>query len=147
MLMAGVASKTGYNFEFKNGKFIVQPSLLVSYSFIHTFEHNNGLGHKVSSDPIHAIQVAPGVKFIANLKNGWQPYFGINMRWNIMDKSSFSLEDVTIPTMSVDPYVEYGLGVQKRWGDRFTGYGQAMVRNGGRNGVMLSIGFRWAIGK
>ena len=49
--------------------------------------------------------------------------------------------------MSVDPYIEYGLGVQKRWGDRFTGYGQAMVRNGGRNGVMLSIGFRWAIGK
>ena len=64
-----------------------------------------------------------------------------------MDKSSFRLQDVTIPTMSVDRYIEYGLGVQKRWGDRFTGYGQAMVRNGGRNGVMLSIGFRWAIGK
>ena len=147
MLMAGVASKTGYNFEFKQGKFIIQPSILISYSFINTFDHNNGLGHKVSSSPIHAIQVAPGIKFIANLKNGWQPYFGINMRWNIMDKASFSIPDVTIPTMSVDPYVEYGVGVQKRWGDRFTGYGQAMIRNGGRNGVMLNIGFRWAIGK
>ena len=147
MLMAGVASKTGYNFEFKQGKFIIQPSILISYSFINTFDHNNGLGHNVSSSPIHAIQVAPGIKFIANLKNGWQPYFGINMRWNIMDKASFSIPDVTIPTMSVDPYVEYGVGIQKRWGDRFTGYGQAMIRNGGRNGVMLNIGFRWAIGK
>jgi outer membrane autotransporter protein len=147
MLMAGVASKTGYNFEFKNGKFIVQPSLLVSYSFIHTFEHNNGLGHRVSSDPIHAIQVAPGVKFVANLKNGWQPYMAVNMRWNIMDKASFNIPDVTLPTMSVKPYVEYGVGVQKRWGERLTGYGQAMIRNGGRNGVMLSIGFKWAIGK
>ena len=147
MLMAGVASKTGYNFEFKNGKFIVQPSILLSYSFINTFDHNNGLGHRVTSSPIHAIQVAPGIKFIANLKNGWQPYLSVNMRWNIMDKASFSIPDVTIPTMSIDPYVEYGVGVQKRWGDRFTGYGQAMIRNGGRNGVMLNIGFKWAIGK
>ena len=147
MLMAGVASKTGYNFEFKNGKFIIQPSILLSYSFINTFDHNNGLGHKVTSSPIHAIQVAPGIKFIANLKNGWQPYLSVNMRWNIRDKASFSIPDVTIPTMSIDPYVEYGVGVQKRWGDRFTGYGQAMIRNGGRNGVMLNVGFKWAIGK
>lgn len=33
------------------------------------------------------------------------------------------------------------------WGERFTGYGQAMVRNGGRNGIALSFGFRWALGK
>ena len=64
-----------------------------------------------------------------------------------MDKTSFNLQDVNIPDMSIRPYVEYGIGVQKRWGERFTGYGQAMMRNGGRNGVMLSIGFRWAIGK
>ena len=64
-----------------------------------------------------------------------------------MDKTSFNLRDVNIPDMSIRPYVEYGIGVQKRWGERFTGYGQAMMRNGGRNGVMLSIGFRWAIGK
>ena len=147
MLMAGIASKTGYNFEFKDGKYIIQPNLLISYSYIQTFGHKNGLGDHVGSNPIHGLQVAPGVKFIANLKNGWQPYLGINMRWNIMDKSHFSIPDVTIPEMSVKPYVEYGIGLQKRWGERFTGYGQAMIRNGGRNGVMLSIGFRWAIGK
>ena len=147
MFMTGLASKTGYNFEFKEGKFIVQPSMLVSYSFIHTFAHDNGLGHRVSSSPLHAIQLAPGVKFIANLKNGWQPYFNVNMRWNLIDKTHFSIPDVTIQDMSIDPYVEYGLGLQRRWGERFTGYGQAMIRNGGRNGVMLSFGFKWLIGK
>ncbi|DAA98298.1 TPA: hypothetical protein CPT80_00025, partial [Candidatus Gastranaerophilales bacterium HUM_9] len=140
-------SKTGYNFEFKNGKFIVQPSLLISYSFIHTFAHDNGRGSHVGSSPLNAIQVAPGVKFIANLKNGWQPYMAVNMRWNIIDKTHFSLQDVTIPDMSIDPYVEYGVGLQRRWGERFTGFGQAMIRNGGRNGVMLSFGFKWLIGK
>ncbi len=147
MFMAGIASKTGYNFEFKNGKFIVQPSLLISYSFIHTFAHDNGRGSHVGSSPLNAIQVAPGVKFIANLKNGWQPYMAVNMRWNIIDKTHFSLQDVTIPDMSIDPYVEYGVGLQRRWGERFTGFGQAMIRNGGRNGVMLSFGFKWLIGK
>ena len=147
MFMTGLASKTGYNFEFKEGKFIVQPSMLVSYSFIHTFAHDNGIGHRVSSSPLHAIQLAPGVKFIANLRNGWQPYFNVNMRWNLIDKTHFSIPDVTIPDMSIDPYVEYRLGLQRRWGERFTGYGQAMIRNGGRNGVMLSFGFKWLIGK
>ena len=147
MLMAGVASKTGYNFEFKEGKFIIQPSLLLSYSFVHTFSHNNGLGMKVGSSPLHAVQVAPGLKFIFNLPKGWQPYLGVNMRWNIMDKTHFSLQDVTIPEMSVDPYIEYGLGIQRKWGERFTGFGQAMIRNGGRNGIMLSFGFRWALGR
>jgi outer membrane autotransporter protein len=147
MLMAGVASKTGYNFEFKRGRFIIQPSLLLSYSFVHTFSHNNGRGSHVGSSPLNAIQVAPGLKFIANLPKGWQPYIGINMRWNIMDKTHFSLPDVNIPDMSVDPYVEYGVGLQRKWGDRFTGFGQAMIRNGGRNGIMLSFGFKWALGK
>ena len=154
MLLAGVASKTGYNFEFRGKCYnqtgiclIVQPSLLISYSFVNMFSHNNGRGHKVSSSPIHAIQVAPGIKFIANLKNGWQPYIGVNMRWNIMDRARFEIQDVSIPTLSVKPYVEYGIGLQKRWGDRFTGYGQAMIRNGGRDGVSLSFGFKWSLGK
>ena len=64
-----------------------------------------------------------------------------------MDRTSFNITDVNIPDMSIRPYIEYGIGVQKRWGERFTGYGQAMLRNGGRNGVMLSIGFKWALGK
>ena len=31
-LLAGVASKTGYNFEFKEGKFIIQPIMYISYT-------------------------------------------------------------------------------------------------------------------
>lgn len=50
-------------------------------------------------------------------------------------------------SLSVKPYIQYGVGVQKRCGERFTGFFQAMFCNGGRNGVALSLGFRWAIGK
>ena len=69
------------------------------------------------------------------------------MAWNFMDDTHFKANDVSLPELSVKPYIQYGVGVQKRWGDRFTGFGQAMIRNGGRNGLALSFGFRFALGK
>ena len=147
MLMAGVGNKTGYNFEFKEGKLIVQPSMLLSYTFVNTFDYTNAAGVKIKNDPLHAIQIAPGVKFIANTKNGWQPYIGVNMIWNLLDKSKVSANDVRLPEMSIKPYVQYGVGVQKRFKDRYMAFGQAMIQNGGRNGISLTAGFRWAIGK
>ena len=145
MLATGIASKTGYNWELANGKFIVQPSFLMSYTFVNTFDYTNAAGVRISSDPLHAIQIVPGLKFIGNLKNGWQPYIGLQMVWNVMDRARFKANDVSLPNMSVDPYFQYGIGLQKRIGDRFTGFGQAMLRNGGRNGIALQFGFRWAI--
>lgn len=147
MLMTGVASKTGYNFELAHGKFIIQPSLLMSYSFINTFDYTNGAGVSVSSDPLHALQIEPGIKFIANLKNGWQPYLGVSMVWNIMDQTQFMANNVSLPSLSVDPYVKYGVGVRKTWGERLTGFFQTYITNGGRNGVGLQCGFRLSLGK
>lgn len=147
MLTTGIASKTGYNWELANGKFIVQPSFLMSYTFVNTFDYKNAAGVDITSDPLNAIQIAPGLKFIGNLKNGWQPYIGMQMVWNVMDDTKFKANDVSLPDMSIDPYFQYGVGVQKQVGDKFTGFGQAMVRNGGRNGIALQFGFRWALGK
>lgn len=147
MLMAGVGNKTGYNFEFKEGKFIIQPSMLLSYTFVNTFDYTNAAGVRIKNDPLHAIQIAPGVKFIVNTKNGWQPYIGVNMIWNLLDKSKVSANDVRLPEMSIKPYVQYGVGIQKRFKDRYMAFGQAMIQNGGRNGISLTAGFRWAIGK
>ena len=147
MLMAGVASKTGYNWELAKGKFIIQPSWLMSYSFVNTFDYTNAAGVRISSDPLHAIQLQPELKFIGNLKNGWQPYASVAMVWNIMDKTKFRANNVSLPEMSVRPYVKYGVGVRKSWGERFVGYFQTYITNGGRNGVGLQTGLNWTIGK
>lgn len=146
-LMAGLALKSGYNFEFLKGKCILQPSMLVAYTFANTFNYTTASGVDITSDPLNAIQLSPGIKLIGNLKNGWQPYLGVSMVWNIMDAQKFYANNVQLPMMSISPYVEYGVGLQRKWGDRFTGFGQAMARGGGRNGVALLFGFRWAVGK
>ena len=147
MLNAGVASKTGYNIELKEGKLIIQPSLFLGYTFTNTFDYTNAAGVRIDSDPLHVITLAPGVKLIANLKNGWQPYAGVNMVWNIMDKTNVMAQDVRLPQLSLKPYVEYGVGVQKSWGQRFTAFFQTMIRNAGRTGIVLTAGFRWSLGK
>ncbi len=147
MLMTGIASKTGYNFEFAKGKFIIQPNYLASYSFVKTFDYTNAAGVKITSDPLNAFNIAPGIKLIGNLKNSWQPYMSVQMVWSLMDDTHFEAQNVNLPELSVKPYVQYGLGIQKRWGERFTGFFQTMVRNGGRTGVSLSAGLRWTIGK
>ena len=147
MLLGGIANKSGYNFEYKGGKLILQPSMLVSYTFVNTFDYNNAAGVRIDTKPLHAIQLAPGVKLIGNLKGGWQPYASVNMVWNLMGKSDVTANGVKLPEMSLKPYVQYGVGVQKRIKDRAMAYGQAMIQNGGRNGISLSGGFRWALGK
>lgn len=146
-LMAGVANKTGYNFEFNDGKFIIQPSMLTAYTYVYTFDYTNAVGVKISSEPLNSIQLHPTVRFIGNVGKGWQPYASVGMVWNILNETKFTANDVRLPEMSIKPYVEYGIGLQKSWNDKCSGFLQAMLRNGGRNGIALPFGFKWTLGK
>lgn len=145
-LMTGAAVKTGYNIPFLDNKLILQPSYMMSYTFVNTFNYMNASGLSVTSDPLHAIEIIPGLKIIGNLGNGWQPYLAANMTWNIMNGGQFYANNVALSQLSIDPFVEYGIGLQKFVGDRFTGFFQCMMRNGGRTGVALTMGLRWALG-
>ena len=148
LLTAGIANKTGYNFEFKDGRIIVQPSVFTGYSWINTLNYTNAAGARMTHDALNALQIAPGLKVIGNTRNGWQPYAGVDVVWNIfMGKSEVKANDIVLPNVSEKTYVQYGAGIQKSWKDRFTAFGEAMVRNGGRNGIVLQGGFRWSIGK
>ncbi|MCR4880507.1 MAG: hypothetical protein K6A44_00950, partial [bacterium] len=147
MLTAGVGNKTGYNIEFADGRYILQPQLYTGYIFTNPFDYKNSAGVKITSDPLHAIQVAPGIKFIANFQNGVQAYAGVDVMMNFMGKTKYMANETKLPELSVKPYVQYGVGVQKSWGERFTCFFQTMLRNGGRNGVSLSAGLRWLVGK
>ena len=147
MLTAGVANKTGYNWELNGGKIIIQPSLFTAYTFVNTFDYTNSAGVRIDSDPLNVIQLMPGIKIIGNTKTGWQPYAGVDMVWNIYaGRSDVYAAETKLPQLSVRPFVQYGVGIQKSWADRFTAFFQTMIRNGGRTGVVLQGGFRWAIG-
>ena len=48
--------------------------------------------------------------------------------------------------MSIDPYIQYGIGIQKIFKDNFMAFGQTMIQNGGRTGISISLGMRWVTG-
>ena len=58
MLMAGIANKTGYNIEFADGKFVIQPNLQLSYSFVNTFDKT----FLISGSSINSLKI---LSFIA----------------------------------------------------------------------------------
>ncbi len=147
MIMGGIASKSGYNFEFKEGRYILQPIWQMSYTFVNSFDYTNAAGVRIDSDPSHSIQLNPKLRFIMNTKRGWQPYASVGMVWNLVTHSNSTANGYALPEMNVKPFVEYGLGLQRSWNDKFTAFGQVMLRNGGRTGVALTAGFRWALGR
>ncbi len=146
MLSTGVAGKFGYNWALAKGKFIIQPNVTASYSFIKAFNHKTGAEYEVNADGMHGIQVAPGLKLIGNFKNNWQPYVGASFMWNIMGKASETIEGIDIPAITMKPYIQYSVGIQKKIGKRFTGYAEFMGRNIGRNGFAFGLGGRWELG-
>ena len=147
MFAAGVASKTGYNFEMADGKFIIQPSYLMSYSFVTPFNKGSIAGMNIDSKPLNVLNISPGIKFIGNLNHGWQPYAEARMVWNLMGKTDYSTEFVDVPSISIKPYAQYGVGIQKLWGDFVTGFIQFTMRSGGRNDVAFFGGLKCAIGR
>lgn len=147
LFIASAASKTGYNFEFKKGKYILQPTLLVDYIYALGSDFTSSDGKSVTGDPLNAMHVSPGIKLIGNFEGGWQPYLSISETWTLMDSPAIYKNGVLQDRVSIDPYFEYGFGLQRRWKERYTSFGQVLMRGGGRNGVSLYFGFRYAFGK
>lgn len=140
---AGIASKTGYNWILANGKFVIQPNYLMSYNYIKTLKYKNAAHVHIKPSPLHAFNIAPGIKTAFNLMNGWNPYAEATMVWNLMDKAKFKAQNVKMPEISVKPYVKYGLGLQKIWVSKVSAFGEVMRLDGGREGFDFTAGFKW----
>lgn len=144
MLIAGVASRSGYNFTFGDGKVTLQPTLLMSYTLVNVNDYTNAGGTRMESDPLQVFQLHPYLKAVLNTESCWQPYVTAGYVHNFAGKTKFRANGDKLPEMSIDPYVEYSIGAQKTWADKYTIFGEATGRNGGRNGVEFSAGLRWA---
>ena len=144
ILLAGLANKTGYNIEFQGGKFIIHPLLETDYTLARPSDYKNAADVKIDNKPMQNIQLNPSVKFIGNLEGGWQPYTSIGLVYNLMNKADAKANDITLPDMRVGSYMEYNLGLQRYWCDKYSAFSQVTLRTKGRIGLELTAGFRWA---
>ena len=134
----GASARVGYNIGL--GKhWLFQPMYTMSYIYISGIDRHNHRGQHINLKGTNTLQIAPGFKLVGNY-GGWQPYLLFDYTWPCIAKTVANVNNIGIPDLKLRSYVEYGAGLRKNLGERFTGYAEAVMRNGGRTGVSFQGG-------
>lgn len=137
ILNSGIALQSGYDIKSEYGVF--QPNITTSYSYMKAFNYNSK-GVEFDGGDINALQLKPGVKWVAPEYKGYKPYIQAAVVWSFMDKKAFTANQEALPELSLKPYVEYGGGVEKSFNDKWNSYINILGRNMSRDGVSFNLG-------
>ena len=144
---AGGAVKGAYNWRFAKD-WSLQPNLLVAYNFFGKENWHSDFGQMgMMSGMLNGINIAPGLNLIWE-KETFSTYATLQYMYNINQSVGGRAGNVLLPHVHMKRgYIQYGIGVNKRFTDRFSGFFQVVFRNVGRNGIGLQAGFQWQLGK
>ena len=144
---AGTSVKAAYNWRFAKN-WALQPNLLVAYNYFGQQNWHSDFGQMgMMSGMLHGVNLAPGVNLIWE-RETFSIYGTLQYMYNLNQSVGGRAGNVYLPRVSMERgYIQYGLGFNKRFGDRFSGFLQAVFRNAGRTGIGLQAGFQWQLGK
>lgn len=139
---AGVASKSAYNIHLP-ADFILQPTALLSYNIFGSQSYNSAFGNlAMGSGTLNGLNIAPGLNLIWN-KDTFSVYAMTQMVFNIMGTANGHAGNVQLNDVEMrHSFFEYGLGVTKKFKDKFSSFFQVTLRNGGRTGVGFQGGLQ-----
>lgn len=143
----GAATKAAYNAKLHKD-WALQPNLLFSYNYFGQENWHTDFGQMgMMSGMLHGVNIAPGVNLIWE-KETFSTYLTLQYMYNINQAAGGRAGNVNLPHVHMDRgYIQYGLGINKKLSDTFSGYGQVVVRNAGRTGVGFQVGLNWKLGK
>ena len=144
---AGAATKFAYNWRFHRD-WVLQPNLMAAYNFFGQQNWHSDYGQMgMMAGMLNGVNLAPGVNLIWE-KETFSIYGTLQYMYNLNGAVGGRAGNVGLPQVEMERgYIQYGLGFTKRWGDRFSGYLQAVLRNVGRTGVGFQLGFNFLLGK
>ena len=142
---AGTAAKVAYNFH-PAKHFVIQPTLLASYNAFGGQRWHTDFGDmSMRANMLNGVNVAPGINFIYG-RETWSVYATVQYFYNILGYSTGRAGNVDLPGVEMrHGFLEYGIGVTKSWKDRFSGYLQIVLRNGGRTGIGFQGGLMYRL--
>ncbi len=144
---AGAATKFAYNWRFHRD-WVLQPNLMAAYNFFGQQNWHSDYGQMgMMAGMLNGVNVAPGVNLIWE-KDTFSIYGTLQYMYNCNGAVGGRAGNVGLPQVEMERgYIQYGIGFNKRWGDRFSGYLQAVLRNVGRTGAGFQLGFNFLLGK
>lgn len=146
----GIASKTGFNFDLDDESNLkLQPTINLSYSYInmasYSFVSPTNAKVNVNTNSLAPIQIEPAVKLVSNMTKTCQAYANASVVWNLTDDLTFKANDSELPNMPIKTYSQYGVGINKYFGEKFTAgadlFGRAMGRTGFGGQVNIRYNF------
>ncbi|MCL1971864.1 MAG: hypothetical protein FWG57_02600 [Endomicrobia bacterium] len=145
MYTRGIAVKTGYNIHLDGReKYALQPSLDLSYSMVDIAPYKNTAGVEVNVGRFAPFHVEPGLKLSADLKKGMTSFVNVNMTWTLMGDTDCTANGIELPVMSIDPYMQYGVGLRKAFSEAISAGAELYGRSLGRTGVGGQMSVRWS---
>ena len=144
--IAGTAAKAAYNFH-PSKHFVIQPTLMAAYTYLGQQNwHSNYGDMSMRAEMLNGVNVAPGINFIYG-RETWSIYATVQYFYNVLGYTGGRAgNDVDLPHLRMrHGFFQYGIGATKTWKDRFSGFLQIVIRNGGRTGVgfMGGISYRF----
>ena len=144
---ASVSNKTGYEIDF--GEYTLKPALYASYMYINTENYTSKAGAKLKNHTKNVFEVTPEVKLAKDFGTGLEGYAKVAYTWNFYQGGKVTADNVLLPKMSVKPYVEYGVGLEKDWSEEewnpkdITSYAEINRHDGGRTGWDINAGLKF----
>lgn len=144
---AGAATKMAYNWRFHRD-WVLQPNLMAAYNFFGQQNWHTNYGQMgMMAGMLNGVNIAPGLNLIWE-KETFSIYGTLQYMYNVNGAVGGQAGHVGLPQLEMQRgYIQYGLGFNKRFSDRFSGYLQAVLRNVGRTGVGFQMGFNILLGK
>ncbi len=119
----------------------LRPSFMAAYNLGNAQDYTTELGANMHSNTMHNVQLTPAVKLVADV-DGWHPYANISYAFNVLNSSYVSANNVVLPEFAVKNYIEYGVGVENTFLERYSGYVQVSGYGSGVKGIGVQIGLR-----
>ena len=140
---AGCAAKAAYNYR-PSKNLIVQPNAVMSYMIFGNQNWGSNFGQvSMNSGFLNGINLAPGLNVIYG-RDTWSVYGSVQYMYFINDKLDGNLNNERLDNIRMKHgYIAYGIGAVKNWKDRFLGYLQITLYNGGVNGVGFQGGISY----
>ena len=144
--VVSLANKTGV--DVVKGDLTITPALTLGYMGIDTDDYTAKSGTKVENKFMNVFTVAPELKVAKDFGEGLNGYAKVAYKMFFYDNNKIEADDVLMPSMSVKPYVEYGVGLSKDWSKEewnphdLATFAEINRHDGGRTGWDLNLGLK-----
>lgn len=139
MINSGIALQSGYDISTAIGTFA--PNITASYSYLYADDYNTN-NVDINGGNTQAIQLKPGIKWSSPQDWGYRPYVYTNGVWTFADNKAFVADAENLPTFRLDPYMEYGTGIETSIEDWDANLGVSGY-SFGRKGVSFNLGMKY----